>query len=73
MDTKSLAQSRTEDGPPEEQREARECRSCYGAGMVTEDIETSYCWYEAVQSECPICHGSGEVSVYLYPGMRTSR
>ncbi len=55
---------------PEEQRETRECRSCYGAGMVTEDVETSYCWYEAVQTKCPICQGTGTVSVWLYPAMR---
>ena len=59
--------------PPGEQQEVRECRSCYGAGMVTEDIETAFGWYEAVQSNCPICQGSGQVSVFLYEHARRSR
>jgi DnaJ-class molecular chaperone len=58
--------------PPEE-REMRECRSCYGGGMVTEDREVAYGWWEAEQLVCPICRGSGQVLVWLYPGARSSR
>ncbi len=59
--------------PPEEQREVRECRSCYGCGQVTEDREVAYGWFEAVQSECPICKGTGTVSVFLYRHARRIR
>ncbi len=52
-----------------EHREMRECRSCYGCGTVVHDVEYSEATGELVQEVvgCPICHGAGEVSVYLYP------
>ena len=50
--------------------EVRECRSCYGAGEVTTDVEVAFEWYEARIDVCPICHGSGEVSVFLYEHAR---
>ena len=55
--------------PPEE-RETRECRSCYGTGYVLEDV--AYCpeTGELVQTAviCPICRGARRV--YLYPQRR---
>ena len=52
-----------------EHREVRECRSCYGCGTVVADVEYSAATGELVEEvlSCPICHGAGEVSVYLYP------
>jgi DnaJ-class molecular chaperone len=70
VDNESLAQTGHQDS---EETEVRECRSCYGGGVVTDDVETSFCVYEAVQSTCPICKGSGEVSVFLYAHARRSR
>ena len=66
MDTESLAQHQRESSG---ERELRECRSCYGCGTVVEDVEYSYATGELVEEvmTCPICHGAGEVSVYLYP------
>jgi DnaJ-class molecular chaperone len=54
-----------------EEHETRECRSCYGGGVVTEDREVAYGWWEAEQSVCPICEGSGVVSVFLYAHARS--
>ena len=51
-----------------EDREVRECRSCYGSGSVLEDASYDAQTGELVQTicVCPICFGRGEVSVYLY-------
>lgn len=70
MDEPILARTGQRDS---EERETRDCRSCYGGGVVTDDVETSFCQFEAVQSTCPICHGTGEVSVWLYAFARSSR
>lgn len=71
MDKQSLAHSAQ--SPPEEQREIRECRSCYGAGEVLKDVEVAFEWYEVRADTCPTCQGTGKVSVYVYPHTRRSR
>ncbi len=52
----------------QEDREVRECRSCYGSGSVLEDAEYDPTTGELVQASCscPICEGAGSVSVFLY-------
>jgi hypothetical protein len=52
----------------QEDREVRQCRSCYGSGSVLEDAEYNAGTGELVQviCECPICGGVGSVSVFLY-------
>ena len=59
--------------PPagEGNREIRECRSCYGCGTVVEDVELASGEVVAESMTCPICRGSGSVSVYLYPKRRS--
>jgi hypothetical protein len=56
----------------QEDREVRECRSCYGSGTVLEDAEYNAQTGELVQliCECPICEGVGWVSVLLYAAPR---
>jgi hypothetical protein len=51
-------------------RERRECRSCYGSGVVVEDAVYDFETGELTQAvdTCPICAGDGNVSVYLYAG-----
>jgi DnaJ-class molecular chaperone len=68
MQDKSTAQS----AQSLEEHETRECRSCYGCGSVLDDVFVAYEWTETVQSLCPICHGSGRVSVWLYEHARRS-
>ncbi len=53
---------------PDEDREVRECRSCYGGGWVLEDAEYDPTTGELVQTSapCPICGGAGSVSVFRY-------
>jgi DnaJ-class molecular chaperone len=55
-------------------RERRECRSCYGSGVVVEDAAYDFETGELIQviGVCPICHGAGEISVYCYPKVRWS-
>ncbi len=55
-----------------EQRETRKCRSCYGSGYVLTDAVYDQQTGELVEESviCPICRGSGQVSVYLYPKPR---
>ena len=67
MDSQSLAHPAQPD-PSEEQRELRECRSCYGSGAVVEDAAYDFETGELVQAvaDCPICGGAGSVSVYRY-------
>ena len=60
MDKRSLA-------CPGQEREMRECRSCYGTRQVVEDVELMTGEVVAERMTCPICKGSGQVSVYLYP------
>lgn len=69
MDKQSVAQSAQS---PEEHK-TRECRSCYGAGSVPEDMEVAFQWFEVRSVTCPICEGSGEVSVWLYVHARRRR
>jgi DnaJ-class molecular chaperone len=59
--------------PAREPREQRECRSCYGSGQVVEDVELMTGEIVAESMTCPICQGSGTVSVYRYPKRRRSR
>ena len=49
-------------------REQRECRSCYGVGFVLLDAEYDAATGALTQeaTTCPVCKGSGSVSVYLY-------
>ena len=56
----------------QEDREVRECRSCYGSGSVLEDAKYSAQTGELVQviCECPNCGGVGSVSVFLYAAPR---
>jgi hypothetical protein len=56
----------------QEDREVRECRSCYGNGSVLEDAEYNAQTGELMQviCECPICGGVGSVSVFLYAAPR---
>jgi hypothetical protein len=51
-------------------REERECRSCYGAGVIVEDVELKTGEKVAQPATCFICRGAGVVSVYLYPKPR---
>jgi hypothetical protein len=50
--------------------ERRECRNCYGSGLVLEDAAYVFETGELIQAviTCPICAGDGSVSVYLYTG-----
>jgi DnaJ-class molecular chaperone len=57
-------------GNAQEPREDRECRSCYGAGVVVEDVELMTGEVVTEAMTCPICKGVGVVSVYLYPKPR---
>lgn len=70
VDNESLAQTGRQDS---EEHEQRACRSCLGAGVVTEEREIAYCWWEVFQSQCPICKGAGTVSIFLYAHARSSR
>ena len=51
-------------------RERRECRSCYGSGVVVEDAAYDFESGELTQAvvTCPVCVGDGSVSVYLFAG-----
>lgn len=68
MNKASLAHS-AQSSP--EETEIRECRSCYGAGSVPVDVEVAFQWYEVRSETCPICEGSGVVSVWLYAHARS--
>ena len=58
-----------------QEREMRECRSCYGSGSVVEDATYDPTTGELVQeiTDCPICRGAKVVSVFLYPRRPSSR
>ena len=66
MDNESVARSAPPDTHPD--RERRECRSCNGFGLVILDAAYDFESGELTQEsiECFICHGSGQISVYLY-------
>lgn len=52
---------------PGQEREMRECRSCYSSGQVVEDVELASGEWEVQPMSCFIGQGSGKVCVYLYP------
>ena len=58
--------------PPEGQREARECRSCYGTGDVLEDVAYRPASGEPTGEIAPYgsCKGAGEASHFVYWGVR---
>jgi len=66
VDNESVARSAPPDTHPD--HESRECRSCNGFGLVLLDAEYDFESGELTQesTECPICHGGGSVSIYLY-------
>jgi hypothetical protein len=65
VDDRSVARSARTD-TPREQRETRECRSCYGTGWVLADAEYDPATGELVEESirCFICRGMGTVYVY---------